>query len=171
LGWSEPMKCHGRYNYYALNQDNFVLRVPKAFLLRTLRLARAELIEKKDKIRMEYEDQTLRFRSSEEMGMADSNPVHVNPVVDLEKKMGLLGETGSFSGNFNIDHLLELVEPIKETEVELRVALLKREGHPSILLVRTIERFPLSAKGKVLVDAKSEEAFLCEVTRFVPSKD
>jgi hypothetical protein len=175
LGWSHHLKQHGKYNYYPLKLDNFVLNVPKLSLVKTLKLVRAELEARRDKIRIEYThgDKSLRFKASETSGEAESNPVGAEPVIDEEKGTGKDGLTKDFAANINIDHMLDLVEPIKSHHmVELRVTVVKKENREYILL-RTIERFWLDGDGKVLISDKDTkgEAFLCEVTRFMPSKD
>ena len=173
FGWSQHDKQHGKYAYYPLKMDGFVLKAAKASLMRTLKLVRAELDPKKDKIRIEYshEDKVLRYKSSETSGQAESNPVPVEPLADEEKGTGQAGLTSDFAGNINIDQMLDLVADVKATHVELRASIIDRDGRDYILF-RTIERFPMSPAGKVLVDKKSdEEVYLCEVTRFMPSKD
>ncbi len=173
FGWSQHSKQHGKYAYYPLKMDSFVLKILKAPLMRTLKLIRAELDPKKDKIRIEYShtDKALRYKLSETSGQVESNPVTVDPLVDEEKGTGQAGLTTDFAGNINVDQMIDLVEAIKETHVELRASILERDGRDYILF-RTIERFPMNAAGKVLVDKKAdEEVFLCEVTRFMPSKD
>lgn len=172
LGWSHAVKQYGKYSYYPLKMDSFILSTPKAPFMQTLRLVRAELDPIKDKIRVEYENQSLQFKLVETSGHAESNPVNVTPVLDEEKGIGLAGPTGTFACSVNINHLIEIVEPIKETRVELRASVVNKNGR-DIVLFRTIERFPMDVKGKILIDKNakdSEEVFVCEVTRFMPSK-
>lgn len=173
LGWSAHLKYHGKYNYYPLKMDGFVLNVPKLSLVKTLKFVRAELETRRDKIRIEYThgDKSLRFKASETSGMAESNPVGTVPVVDEESGIGKDGLTKDFVTNVNIDHLLNLVDPIKGHQVELRATVIKKDAREYVLF-RTIERFLLDDNGKVLIsDKDASEAYPCEVTRFMPSKD
>ncbi len=174
LGWSGVLKFHGKYAYYPLKMDGFVLNIPKSSLMNTLRFVRAELDPKKDKVRVEYthEDKSLRFKASEASGMAESVPVGVVPVVDEEKGTGKAGIESDFATNLNINHLIDVVDPIKGHQVEFR-AMVANKGGREYVLFRTIDRFLLNEDGKIEISEESAKGktFQCEVTRFMPSKD
>ena len=58
--------------------------------------------------------------------------------------------------------------------MDLRAAVVPAaKNRREMVLFRTTEEFWLSASGKVLIskDDAKEEAYLCRVTRFMPSKD
>lgn len=174
LGWSDHYKHHGKYSYYPLKMDGFVFRVPKSSLIKTLKLVRAELDPKRDKIRVKYTHDTpsLWFTASDTKGDVESNPVGVKPVVDEEKGTGGSGLTRDFTTNVNIDHLLDLVNDVKDHEVEFRAAVVEK-GDREYVLFRTIERFLMNAEGKIEISEEGAkgETYPCEVTRFMPSKD
>ena len=171
LGWAHHVKQYGKFKYYSSKMDKFLLRVPKESLVRALRRVRAELDSTQDKIRIQYthEDKSLRFQASEASGQSRSDPVGVDPIE--EDGAGGDGLSKDFTANANVTHLLELVEPVKGHQVELRVAIAKKEGQPEMKLFRTVEEFWLSNSGKVLIapDDSKDEAYQCRVTRFMPS--
>lgn len=174
LGWAHHVKQHGKFNYYPYKADMFVLKTPKDILVKTLRHVRSELDGKKNKVRVTYdhEAKTLRFQTSETSGRVDTVPVGVIPLDLGEKGGGGLGEKEDFGFNVNIDHLLELVEPMRSHEVSLRVAPYE-DGKKKAALFRTIEDFHLSEAGKEVIpdDENAGKAYPCRVTRFMPSKD
>lgn len=175
VGWNDVHKHHGKYAYYPLKMDGFVLLLDKARLVRTLKFVRAELDSRRDKTRVEYshEDTSLRFKASETSGQAESPPVRVDKLlVDEEKGFGAEASKEDFAANVNINHLIELIEPMKGHQVELRAASVKK-GDREYVLFRTIEVFKIDEKGKVVISDKDQEGavYQCEVTRFMPSKD
>lgn len=174
FGWARHDSEHGKFSYYPRKADKFILRVPVGLLLKTLRYARAELDSKLDKIRVEYTcaDNSLRFKTSDGgANVAHSVPVGVAPVED-EDGSGAEGKTGDFAVNANVDHFLDLVTQLKVNEVNLRVAVMEPKGKKKIATFRTIEEFWLDDKGQVLTGQDEEKrAHLCQVTRFMPSKD
>jgi hypothetical protein len=175
LGWSHHVKQHGKFSYYSYKMDKFLLRTPKDLLVKTLRYVRTELDSRRDKIRIQYEheDKSLRFQASEASGKTSSAPVGIEPVKD-DHGSGGDGDSKDFAANANINYLLDLVEPMKGHQVDLRAAVVPAaQGRREMVLFRTTEEFWLSASGKVLIskDDSKEEAYLCRVTRFMPSKD
>lgn len=174
LGWSAHLKSHGKYAYYPLKMDEFVLSASTKILLRNLKLVRAGLDSDKDKVRVEYShaDKSIRFRASDGQGKVSAFPVSVVPILDEETGAGKSALSDDFADNFNINHLIELVDSVEGHQVELRAAPMSKGGKKYVLL-RAIERFWLDSKGKVRIssgDAEEGEAHLCEVTRFMPSK-
>jgi hypothetical protein len=177
LGWSHHTKQHGQYKYYSEKLDGFAMRVPKEPLVRALRHVRTELGERQDKIRVQYshENRTLRFQASGGSGRTSSAPVFVEIFSNNETGAGASGEGNDFAANINIDFMLDLVEPVRGHQVELRAALVKtkKESQRDLMLFRTVEEFWLSNGGKVLIapDQSKDGAHQCRVTRFMPSKD
>ena len=176
MAWAHHVKTHGKFGYYSHKMDGWLLKVPRDIILKTLRYARGALDKRRDKIRVEYahEDTSLRFRTSEGgLGDVCSVPVVVIPVED-DKGAGSKGKTESFEANVNINYLLDLFEPMHSHEPELRVSVVPAgNGKREVVLFRTVEEYPLSASGKVLISAQDtkEESYQCLVTRFMPSKD
>ena len=168
LGWTQPTKQHTKYSYYPRKWETFALGTPKDLLLDALHHMREEGDSTKDKARLSYshEDKTLTFRVSSKTGQAVSSPVGVVPV----KEDWSVAETEDFISNVSISHFLELVEPTKGHEVELRV-LIRTQGNRRKALFRTVELFHLSPQGKIVIPKEEEESFACRVTRFTPSKD
>lgn len=177
FGWPRHTKYHGKYSYYPLKMDKFVLSMPKEYLVQSLQYLRSELSGNNDKIRVDYDPnlKSLQFKATEAVGAFESEPVKVTPVVDEETGIGKEALTESFSGNVNLNHMLKLVDDkFRGREVQLRVATIEKNGR-SYLLLRTIDQFTLDEDGRTLIDKNDKEVkgekFLCEVTRFMPSKD
>ncbi len=168
LGWSKCVKQHTSYVYYPFKVDRYVLRSNKEILLKALRQIREEYDVKKDKARLIYshKDRALRFQESSKSGKSSSFPVPVQIVSD-EKS---LADSSDFSANVSVLHFLGLVEALKGHEVELRVALVEREGKTT-LLFRVVEEFWMTPQGKLVIPSEGEESYGCKVTRFMPSKD
>lgn len=173
FGWSHHVKEHRKFSYYAPAQDKFVLRAPKDILVRAIRFVRAGYDSKQDRIRVVYdhEDKTLRFMASEGSGKISSHPVGVKPITE-DDGGGEHSSTKSFAFNANINQLLELIEPMKANEADFRVAVIPASGERKEAgLFRTIEAFWLDSDGKLLISPNdSEQAVLCKVTRFMPSR-
>jgi len=170
LGCAKHEREHGKFSYYPLKADKYILRAPRTFLVKALKYARAELDPKLDKIRVIYtsSESSLRFVASDGgTNVANSVPVGVVPVgVDPVE-----GEDG-FAINANVNHLLDLVNPVKAHEIELRVAILAPKGKKKVATFRTIDEFWLDDNGQVLIGQDDEnKAHLCQVTRFMPSRD
>jgi len=175
LGWSHHVKHHGKFGYHSYKMDKFLLRTPKDLLVKTLRHVRTELDKRRDKVRIQYthEDKSLRFQASEGSGKTSSAPVGVEPVKD-DHGSGGDGDSKDFAANANINYLLDIIEPLKGHQVDLRAWVVPAsQGRREMVLFRTTEEFWLSASGSVLIskDDSKEEAYLCRVTRFMPSKD
>jgi len=175
LGWAHHVKTHGKFSYYSHKMDGWLLKVDKDILLKTLRYTRGSLDKRQDKIRVEYtyEDTSLRFRTSETKGKVCSVPVGVVPV-EGDDGAGSKGKTDDFAANVNINYLLDLFEPMRSNQAELRVSLIPGgKGKREVVLFRTLEEFWISESGKELISREDtkEEAYQCRVTRFMPSKD
>lgn len=180
LGWAHHVKQHGKYAYYPREMEGYVLKAPKDLLIKALRYLRSRLDSKRDKIRVSYtcEDTSLRFHASEAAGRGDAFPVGVVPleeeITTKDGKVASAGKKGreeDFAINANVNHLLDLVEPVKGHDVDLRVVLVpEANGRQARALFRTIEKFWWSVDGKLLIK-EEEGAHECEVTRFMPSKD
>lgn len=172
LGWSGHVKQHGKYSYYPLKSDTFILRVPKDILVKALRHVNSELEAKRTKIRVQYTfaDKFLRFQASGGTGKASSVPVGVVPVRDGEA--GDRGESADFACNVDVERFLDILEPMKSHEVDLRVAIFaSKEGRKEQALLRTIEKFKITDSGKVVIsesDSKDRTSE-CQVTRFMTS--
>jgi hypothetical protein len=168
LGWTQPTKRHEKYSYYPRKLETFALTTPKDLLLNALHHMREEGDSTKDKARLTYshEDKTLTLKVSSKTGQADSSPVGV----DIVKEDWSEADKRDFTVNVSIAHFLELVEPTKGHEVEIRVAI-RTQGGRRKALFRTVETFHLSPQGKIVIPKAEEESFACRVTRFNPSKD
>lgn len=168
LGWTQPTKQHTKYTYYPKKWESFALTVPKELFSNALHHMREEGDPTKDKARLTYshKDKTLAFKVSSKTGQAVSAPVGVVPV----EEEGSKADTDDFTSNVSISHFLELVEPIKAHEVEIRVVVQEQGGRKKALY-RTVESFHLSPQGKVTIPKEEEKSYACRVTRFTPSKD
>jgi len=171
LGWSHCQKNHERFKYPARKNDQFVLRMPREVLLKSLSFVRAEMGPKQGKIRVEYNhaENTLRFRGSGSSNKVESFPVGVAPIVDDDGKGG--GQGGAdedFALNANVNHLIELVENSKAHEIELRVCVSEQKGK-SIAFFRTIDQFLMDTKGKVVTEVKGSHP--CMVSRFATTQN
>lgn len=161
FGWPKHAKSHGKFGYYGLKNDNYVLHVPKSVLLNALKYTRSEMDAKSDKIKVvfDHKTDTLQFRASEEKSKVQSPLV---PIRSEAKK------DEDFVSNVNIDHMISLVDGVKANEVQLRVCLIEKEGAKAAMF-RTIDDFRMDKNGKVVTDP--EGSFKCRVTRFMPSKE
>lgn len=168
LGWTHQVKTHPKYAYWPLENDGFVLTLDRDKVLRKLRYLRATLVSTKNKIRVVYDNKTssangeLRFEMAESLSKAHSAGL---PIISREIK-----EDRGFSVGANIDHLIDLVEPVKCNEVAMRFCILT-QGSKEVMLFRTVDAFGLDAEGKVTTDLTKEGVSKCRVTRFMPSKE
>ncbi len=166
LGWPRHSKTHGKFSYYPLKTDKYVLAVSKAVLVNALKYTRTELDAKRDKIKIDFDPaaKSLTFGVSEGTSKARSFPVPVRP---------LTTQDAGFSLSANIDHLMDLVEGVKGNEVELRIAIIEADPAKKVLkdiaMFRTVDEFQMTPEGRVVVE--TEGTYKCKVTRFVPSKD
>ena len=172
FGWAHHAKEHGKYSYYGLKSDQFVLNIPKEMLVSALRLVRSELDKNQDKIGVTYDhtDSTIRFNVSEGSTKAESFRVPLRMVPPTDKERQDWAPDQDFQAYANIDHFLGLVDEFKGNEVELRAVVVKQEGRKDKILFRTIDEFRMSSEGKV-VDLKEAEGYHCRVTRFVSDRD
>jgi len=176
LGWAHHVHQHEKFSYYPYKKDKFVLKAPKELLVKALKFVRAGLDPKKDKIRITYshEGKTVQFLTSEgAAGKASSMPVGVQPIADDGKGGGESSETADFAANANVNQLLELFEPLRGFEADLRVAVIPpKQGRKEAHLFRTVEEFWLDGNGKVIISPEdSEKAYECRITRFMPSRE
>lgn len=162
FGWPKQSKTHGKFSYYALKSDQYVLAVPKAQIVNALKYARVSLDKNRDKIKVnfDHERKTIQFGVADGSAKAQSLPIIIDEVLAAEDK--------NQTWNVNIDHLLSLIEPMKSHVIQLRVAVVKH-GDKEIAMIRTIDTFRMTAEGKVVNEP--EGSFECKVTRFMPSKD
>lgn len=176
LGWAHNVHTHGKFSYYARKADGFVLRSDKDLFVKALRYVRAALDSKRDKIRLTYSHETkmLSVLASEGIAKAASRPIPVE-AVEEESGAGLKGSTNDFAVNLNLNHLIDLIDPMKGHRVELRVAILpETQERKESALLRTVDSFLLDEDGKMLIsksDATEGKAAECQVTRFMPSRE
>lgn len=168
LGWTHHEKTHGKYTYYGLNSDSFVFDVPVTAVLSALKYMQSGLGSKRDKIKVTFNavDPRLSFTAAESNAETASFPV---PVIPHE---GSKDEDVSFF--VNINHLVAILGDAKGDRMMLRIAILpKSESRPKeTAMVRTIDQFLMDKDGKIVPgseESKPEGAYLCRVTRFVPS--
>lgn len=168
LGWSQSTKTHSAYSYYPYKMDKYVFRISKEILLKALYQIREGYDAKNDKARLSYshKDKTFRLQEHNKHGKSSSFPVPVEVV----SEEGSLADTTDFSTNVSVQNFLELVEPLKGHEMELRVLPTEKEGKP-MCLFRVVEDFWMSPQGRLVIFSEGEEQHGCKVTRFMPSKD
>ncbi len=161
-GWPRQSKTHTKYAYYALKNDTYVFKVPKAVINNELKLTRKSLDSTRDKIKLTYNaaQKTLRFDVADSSSKAKTFafPVEVEQAEDKDQVWSV-----------NIDHLMTLIDGVKGNEVTLRVAIVKVKDQKDVALFRTIDAFRMTPEGKVVIEP--EGSFPCQVTRFMPSKD
>lgn len=175
LGWTHNVHQHEKFTYYPYSWDGFILRTDKDYLLNALRYVRAGLDAKEDKIRVVYsaKDKQVSFLTSETSGKDQSMPVMVESLTpELAPKDE--SDDADFGINVNVNHLIDIIEPMKSNRIDLRVAAIPSasSGRRQAYLFRTIDTFKLDSKGKTVISAEdSEKAYECRVTRVVPSRD
>jgi hypothetical protein len=178
LGWTHHVKSHGKFAYYAAKYDQYVVRVPKHDLLKSLKYLRSEMDPKRDKIRVLWDDAEKKFMFQ---ALDGSNVINGFPV--FPKNVDVTAGK-DFSCNVNIDHMSDLFADMKSNIAELRVLVNppSPQRPKGAVMFRTIDEFFLDDDGKVStppgagVDATSEKGpekpvYQCRVTRFVPAKD
>lgn len=160
-GWPRQAKSHGKFVYYGLKNDQYVLSAPKSRFENALGYTRATLDAKRDKIKVNFdpERKVLLFSVADGSSKSQSFPVSVTVEQALETNI---------TWNVNIDHLMSLVNGVKGNEVQLRVAMVKN-ADKEVAMFRTIDDFRMTPDGKVVIEP--EGSFQCRVTRFMPSKD
>lgn len=174
LGLAHNIHTHGKFSYYPLKNDQFILQVDKEPFVKALRYVRAALDSKRDKVRIQYThtDNTLQVLATEGVAKTTGRPVVVVPVEE-ESGAGAKGSTESFATNVNLNHLIELVDPMRSHQVKLRVAVVSPgNGRKEQVLFRTLEAFHLDDDGEVVIADKEAQgkAVECQVTRFMPSR-
>ena len=151
-------------------RDKTVLVIDKVQLLNSLKYTRSELEKSRDKIKIQFnhERRIIQFGVSEGTSKTDSLPVQVKPK-QVDGKDWI--EARDWSFNINIDHMIDLVDKVKNNEVELHVLIVPPgEGRPKeIAMFRTIDDFRLDVSGKPVFE--TEDTYKCRVTRFMPSKE
>jgi hypothetical protein len=164
FGWPKHAKVHGKFGYYPLKSDEFVLRMPKSRILNSLQHARSELGAVEDKIKLSFdpERRELGFGITASMTKVDGIPCGV----DIKHA----ANANPWAFNVNIDHLLDLISYVKGNEVELRARIIppSEDRRNEFAMFRTLDEFLMDAAGKVTVEP--EGATKCTVTRFMPSK-
>lgn len=179
FAWARHAKQHERFAYYDPSNETFVLQTPKDLLVKTLKKIRAatEASDSKwDRVRLHYThaDKTLRFlvnveRRKNRIGGKEGLAIGVVPKKG-DDGSGSKGMTEDFAATVNINHLIDIVDPMKSNDVTLRVSLANsRDGGEPKALFRTIEAFYLSDAGKVVIEP-GEKSHQCTVTRFIPSR-
>jgi hypothetical protein len=169
LGWPKHAKSHPQFKYYSLKNDKNIFMIEKVQFLNSLRYTRSELDKTRDKIKIifNHELRRIQFGVSEGTSKTDSLPVTVKPKKDGEVEMM---EARNWSFNINIDHMIDLVERVKNNEVELHIAIVPASAdRKEVAMFRTIDDFHLDASGAMTVEP--EDTFKCRVTRFMPSKE
>jgi len=179
LGWARHVEQHAKFDKWPLKLDTHILRANKDHVAQALRGTRAALDKRQDKIRLVYKVKTeqtgkpgIMFLLSEGAGRAVSDLVDVEPVE--VGGAGLKGATDDFAYNFNVDHLLGLVDPLRSHEFNLRIAIIpKNDKRKETQFLRTIDEFWIDKACQIVVpgDAEKASAFQCRVTRFTPAKD
>lgn len=175
LGWAHNVHEHGKFSYYPHKSEHFILRADKDLFVKAMKHTRALLDAKRDKIRIQYshEERTLTILASDASAKAVGR-VMVEPVEE-EGGGGKKGATDSFAVNANLNHLIELIEPLRSPRVELRVAIVPpANGRKEAALFRTVDTFILDEDGRQLIakqDTEEGKAAECQVTRFMPSRE
>ena len=171
FGWVHHKGSHGKFSYYTLKFDTYVLAIDKGSLIDALRYTRGELKKDHDKIKVIYDhtDTTIRF-SITDGSKTDSFRVPVRVVEPVEgEERKSLATTQGFSFNVNIDHFMEMADTAGK-QVELRVYPFTPPGrNKETALFRTVDDFRMNLNGKVVVEP--EGSFRCRATRFMPAKD
>ncbi len=171
LGYTQHVKKHGKFSYYALKNDKLVLIVTGATLLNTLRYVKTQLSSKEKKIRLRWtaEEKLLQFEIKE----GSSKVLYPFPCSNVA-----VAEEGDFSISVDLDHLILLFDGLKGNDVELRVFVTPPiEGKKSAVMFRTVDTYMLDGEGKVPISDTTKDSqptegtYLCRVTRFMPSKD
>jgi len=169
LGWPKHAKSHPQFKYYALKNDKNIFLIDKVQFLNSLKYTRSELDKDRDKIKIifNHERRQLQFGVSEGTSKTDSIPVRVRPKKEGETEMI---EARDWSFNINLNHMIDLVEKVKNNEVEFHILIVPASAdRKEVGMFRTIDDFHLDESGNVTVEP--EGTFSCRVTRFMPSKE
>lgn len=164
IGWGHRAKLFERFNYYTLKGDQLVMGVPKTQFLQALYHVQAEKEKDKDKVFFNVDPvrKVIWFEVADQKTKSKGLPVLVKPKDGHELQKLRIGT--------NVKHFINLVEPVKGNEVELRCFVQPSDGKKfvqDVCLFRTIDEFLLDANGKVTPEP--EGAVKCRVTRYMPS--
>lgn len=167
FGWVLHSKLHQRYKYHPSKFDKFRLRVPRDYVLKTLKYIKSEMKDaNRDKIRVVYQKPDLKFLGSVNKEVTESVPVACSPQ-PLEDGV----ESGDeFAANVDVKALIGLFEASREPDVELRVAFLE-DGKKAFF--RTVGKAVIGDSGKTYISTadSKEPAYECLVTHFTTSMD
>jgi hypothetical protein len=167
FGWVLHSKLHQRYKYHPSKFDKFRLRVPRDYVLKTLKYIKSEMKDaNRDKIRVIYNKPDLKFLGSVNKETTESAPVGCTPQ-PLEDGV----ESGDeFAANVDVKALIGLFEASREPDVELRVAFLE-DGKKAFF--RTVGKAIIGDSGKTYISAADakEPTYECLVTHFTTSMD
>ncbi len=167
FGWVLHSKLHQRYKYHPSKFDKFRLRVPRDYVLKTLKYIKSEMKDaNRDKIRVVYSKPDLKFLGSVNKEMTESVAVGCSPQA-LEDGL----ESGDeFAANVDVKALIGLFEASREQDVELRVAFLE-DGKKAFF--RTVGKAVIGDSGKTYISAADakEPTYECLVTHFTTSMD
>lgn len=163
FGWPKHSKGHGKFGYYSLTSETYVLSMPKVRIINALQHIKSELDANDPKIKINFdpERRTVTFEVAAGTAKVEGIPIQVT-IKQAEPK--------PWSFGVDINHMIDLVSPLKGHEVELRVRIVPATGdrRNDLAMFRTIETFNIDTTGKVVVEAT--EAFECQVTRYMGSK-
>lgn len=176
LGWTHGDKAHGKFSYYLLKSDQWVMKINRDQMLTALNYTRAALgtgpnPPRKIKLTWTAADKSLRFHVNESKQKGKAPPVRI------PDNMIISSEAEDFAFNIKIDDFINLFEGTKAEETELRIYVRPPdEKRPKkTAAFRTIDSFLVDAEGRLVVgaggDKKPEGTFECKVTRFAPSMD
>ena len=170
LGWTHHEKTHGKYAYYSLSNDAYIIDVPVSATLSALKYMQAGLAKAADKIRVTFEAAAATLTFSAVSGSSETNSFPV-PVLPHEES-----KAEDLQFWCNINHIMDILADAKGDRVMMRIAIIpKSDKRPKdTAMIRTIDTFLMDKDGKIVPgseDNKPEGAFACRVTRFVPSKD
>jgi hypothetical protein len=173
IGWTHHLKTHGKFSYYGLKTDQWVLRVNRDKILAVLRYTKATLNKDAKKIRLSWSaaEKSLRFYVNESKDKGRTRPVQI------DDNMIVLSEPRDFAFNVNIDNMISLFDGAKAEEVELRIHVRPADEKQSKerAMFRTIDTYLVDSDNRLAVGAggekKPEGTYECRVTRFTPSMD
>lgn len=167
FGWVLHSKLHQRYKYHPAKFDKFRLRVPRDFVLKTLKYIKSEMKDaNREKIRVVYQKPDLKFLGAVNKEITESVPVGCAPQ-PLEDGV----ESGDeFAANVDVKALIGLFEASREPDVELRVAFLEDNKKA---FFRTVGKAVIGNSGKTYISAAEakEPTYECLVTHFTTSMD
>lgn len=168
LGWAHHLKVHGKFSYYALQQDKIVMTVPVLSILNAAKYIRTELAADRDRVKITFDPESSTIQLTVNEGKVKAASPRVIVGVDQD-------DGGKFSYFINIHHFMDLFSSAKGNQISMRVTLLPvDERRPKGgAAFRTIDEFWLDQNGKLVegsgVKEELEGAIQCRVTRFMPS--